>query len=107
MSQSVSQFYTTPSPGRRLTRSRPSPDERVFLSSRQVMDILKRPSPQQHKPDALRIVEIDDIKGEGADLLTDGCGYISADLADAIPPTAHGRCVSWRVETTPTCSATA
>ena len=58
------------------------------------MDVLKRLSPQQHNPDALRIVEIDDIKGEGADLLTDGCGYISADLADVIPPTAHGRCVS-------------
>ena len=32
--QSVSQFYTTPSTGHRLARSRPSPDERVFLPSR-------------------------------------------------------------------------
>ena len=34
LSQSVSQCYTTPTTGHRLTRSRPSPDERVILSSR-------------------------------------------------------------------------
>ncbi len=39
LSQSVSQFYTTPSMGHRLTRSRPSPDERVFLSSLQALTL--------------------------------------------------------------------
>ena len=33
VSQSVSQWYTTPTTGHRLTRSRPSPDERVILPS--------------------------------------------------------------------------
>ena len=33
VSQSVSQCYTTPTTGHRLTRSRPSPDERVILPS--------------------------------------------------------------------------
>ena len=58
-----------------------------------VLDVLtKRLSPPPRG--ALRIVEIDDIIGEDANLMTDGCGYISADLADAVPMTAHGRRVS-------------
>ena len=69
---------------------------RLYNQSRiepDVLDVLTKslsPPPRG----ALRIVEIDDIIGEDANLMTDGCGYISADLADAVPMTAHGRRVS-------------
>ncbi len=42
----VSQCHTTPATGRRLTRSHPSPDERVVLSSRDEGDA-GRPSPDE------------------------------------------------------------
>ena len=68
---------------------------RLYNQSRiepNVLDVLNSLSPPPRG--VLRIVEIDDIIGEDANLMTDGCGYISADLADAVPMTAHGRRVS-------------
>ena len=39
----------------------------------------------------VQIVEVDDIRGDAGGLMTDGTGFISADLMEPMPKISHGR----------------